>query len=129
MAKFYGQIGFVMTVEEPKDSGIWIEKATERNYYGDVNRISRRWESGQKVNDDITINNEISILSDPFVSQNIPWIRYVIWNGVAWKVSSVEVEYPRLKLSIGGVYNGEQAGSPEDPCCKAGFEKCIFSTS
>ena len=111
MAKFYGQLGFVRTVEEPEDSGIWIEKATERDYYGDVNRVSRRWESGQKVNDDITVNNEISILYDPFVSQNIPLLRYVVWNGVKWKVSSVEVDYPRLKLSVGGIYNGEQTGS------------------
>lgn len=106
MAKFYGQIGFVSTVEDPPDSGKWVDTITERNYYGDVIRISRRWETGQKVNDDITINNEISILSDPFVTQNIPWIRYVVWNGVKWKVSSVDVEYPRLKLSVGGVYNG-----------------------
>ena len=61
------------------------------------------------VTNDININNEISILSDPYIMQNIPWIRYVVWNGAKWKVSSVEVQYPRLILSIGGVYNGEQA--------------------
>ena len=114
MAKFYGQIGFITTVEEPEDSGRWVEKSEERSYYGDVNRVSRRWESGQKVNDNITISNEISILSDPFVTQNIPWIRYVVWNGAKWKVTSVEVDYPRLKLSIGGVYNGEQTESAEN---------------
>ena len=106
MAKFYGQIGFVTTVEDPEDSGVWVENTVERDYYGDVNRISRRWETEQKVNDDITVNNEISVLSDPFVTQNIPWIRYVVWNGTKWRVSSVVVEYPRLILSIGGVYNG-----------------------
>jgi len=26
-----------------------------------------------------------------------------------WKVTAVDVQYPRLILSIGGVYNGEQA--------------------
>lgn len=108
MAKFYGQIGFAQTVEEPEDSGIWVEKIIERSYYGDVLRISRRWEAGQKINDDITVSNEISILSDPFVTQHIPWIRYVTWNGLKWKVSNADVDYPRLKLSIGGLYNGEQ---------------------
>ena len=108
MAKFYGQIGFAQTVEEPEDSGIWVEKIIERSYYGDVLRISRRWEAGQKINDDITVSNEISILSDPFVAQHIPWIRYVTWNGLKWKVSKADVDYPRLKLSIGGLYNGEQ---------------------
>ena len=114
MAKFYGQIGFVRTVEHPVGSGIYVEQVKERDYYGDVNRMVRRWESGQKINDDITVNNEISIVSDPFVMKNVPWIHYVVWNGAKWKVSSVEVQYPRLILSIGGVYNGEQARSAED---------------
>lgn len=107
MAKFYGQIGFVKTAEEPEDSGIWADETiVERDYYGDVNRIYRRWDGTQKVNDDIVINNEISILSDPYVTANTPWIKYVVWNGVKWKVTGVEVQYPRLILSIGGVYNG-----------------------
>ena len=106
MAKFYGQIGFVTTVEEPEGSGTWVEQVTERNYYGDVNRINRRWEPQSQVNDNITINNEISVLSDPFVSQNIPWIKYVLWTGTKWKVTSVDVQYPRVILSVGGVYNG-----------------------
>ena len=106
MAKFYGQVGFVKTVEDPNRPGNWgNEEVIERDYYGDVDRIIRRWESGDKVNDDISVNNEISILSDPFVTQNIPWIRYVVWNGTKWKVTSVDVGYPRLKLYIGGVYN------------------------
>ena len=109
MAKFFGQIGFVHTVEDPPESGIWVEEEEERDYYGDVNRIMRRWESGQKINDDINISNEISILSDPYVTQHIPWIKYVVWNGAKWKVSSAEINYPRIKLSLGGVYNGEQA--------------------
>lgn len=106
MAKFYGQIGFVITPDEPDENGLCEAVATERDYYGDVIRVARRWENGQKINDDITVNNEISILSDPFVNQNIPWIRYVVWNGTKWKVTNVEVDYPRLKLSVGGVYNG-----------------------
>ena len=115
MAKFYGQIGFARTVEDPPESGIWIDQVVEGEYYGDVNRVIRRWDAGQKINDDININNEISIVSDDFVMQNIPWIKYVRWNGAAWKVTSVETQYPRLILSIGGVYNGEQAKSAERP--------------
>lgn len=107
--KFYGQIGFVKTAEKPDAPGVWIPTETERDCYGDVNRVVRRWDASQKVNDDISISNEISILSDPYVTQNIPWIRYVKWNGVKWKVSNVEVQYPRLILSLGGVYNAEQA--------------------
>lgn len=109
MAKFFGQIGFVKTVEDPPESGIWKEQVCQRDYYGDVNRVIRRWDSVQQLNDNININNQISIVSDPFVNENIPWIKYVVWNGAKWKVSNVEVQYPRLILSVGGVYNGEQA--------------------
>lgn len=113
--RFFGQVGFARSVEEPEGSGIWVDKVYERDYYGDVNRIMRRWENSQQINDDININNEISIVSDPFITQNIPWIKYVKWNGAAWKVTNVDVQYPRLILSVGGVYNGEQAQSAEDP--------------
>ena len=116
MAKFFGQVGFARTVEKPVDSGVWVDEVFERDYYGDVSRVVRRWEADQQVNDNINVNNQISIVSDPFVNQNIPWIKYVRWNGAVWKVSSVEIQYPRLVLSIGGVYNGEQARSAENPC-------------
>ena len=42
MAKFYGQIGFVKT-EEEADTGLTLPVVTERDYYGDVNRVVRRW--------------------------------------------------------------------------------------
>ncbi len=114
MAKFFGQIGFVLTSDIPDENGICEPREYERDYYGDVLRRYHRWDSGQQINDDINISNEISIVSDGFADQNIPYIRYVVWNGTKWKVSSVEIDYPRLKLSIGGVYNGEQTRSAED---------------
>lgn len=105
MAKFYGQIGFVVPVEDPPESGVIVNKQIERNYYGDIVKNYRRWESQQQVNDDVNVSNEISIVADPYVNLNTPFIRYAIWNDVKWKVTSVEVQYPRLVLSIGGVYN------------------------
>ena len=32
-------------------------------------------------------------------------MRYVEFMGAKWKISSVEVQYPRLILTVGGVYN------------------------
>ena len=103
MAKFYGKIGFMETTET--SSGVWEEEITPRYYYGDVTRNMRRWDSSQNQNDDLKINNEISIVSDPYAVQNFHAIRYVEWMGSLWKVTSVDVQYPRLTLSIGGVYN------------------------
>jgi hypothetical protein len=104
MAKFFGKIGFESTVEERP--GIWVPGIVERDYYGDVTRNTRRLESTDKVNDDITINNEISIVSDPFANENFYSMRYVEYAGSKWRVTNVEVQYPRLILTVGGLYNG-----------------------
>ena len=36
-------------------------------------------------------------------------IRYVKWAGTRWKVDDVEVKRPRLKLTLGGVWNGDES--------------------
>ena len=107
MAKFYGAIGYAETVETAP--GVWTEVITERNYSGDVTRISRSWQAGENLNDDLNINNQISIISDPFAEQNFYAMRYIKWMGASWKISKIDVQRPRLILTIGGVYNGEQA--------------------
>lgn len=105
--RFYGKVGFMQTYETAP--GVYEEQITERSYYGDVLRNSRRYSgSSEKVNDDLDINNEISIIADAYAYQNFHALRYVEWMGAKWKVSSVTVERPRLILSVGGVYNEPQ---------------------
>jgi len=81
-----------------------VPKITEREYYGDILQFSRRWENGEHLNDDLNIDNKISIVADPFAYENFHAIRYIWWIGAKWKVISAEVQYPRLILTIGGVY-------------------------
>jgi hypothetical protein len=104
MAKFYGPIGYGVTTETVP--GVWTEEIVEHNYYGDLLQNVRRLQSGDHLNDDINISNKISIVADPFAYANFHGIRYVEFMGTKWKVSEVEVQYPRLILTIGGVYNG-----------------------
>lgn len=113
MTKFYGAVGYAETVETAP--GVWTEQMTERMYTGDVIRLIKRWENGEGLNDDLTSNNQISIVSDPYAVNHFFNIRYVNWMGTNWKVTSVEVQYPRLILFIGGVYNGDTSFRvPED---------------
>ena len=105
MAKFYGPIGYVTDTKEIRP-GVFEEVITERNYYGDVVRNNRRLQTADKVNDDIDISNEISILADAFAYSNFHNMRYIRFMGAKWKISSVDVQRPRLVLSIGGLYNG-----------------------
>lgn len=104
MAKWYGKIGFGVT-EETKP-GVWEENITERNYYGDVIRNTRRMQTADKINDDINVGNEISIIADPYAIQNFYTMKYAEFMGVKWKITNVDVQRPRLILSLGGLYNG-----------------------
>lgn len=110
MAKYYGKIGFIETKEVRP--GVWKAEVTERNYYGDILRHNKRFDTGQSVNDDLNINNEISIVADPYAYNHFYQMRYIEFCGTLWRVTSVDVQRPRLVLTIGGVYNGEKAETP-----------------
>lgn len=107
MAKFYGKVGFVKT--EETTPGVYTEVTTEQTYYGDVQKDRRSYQTSEKTNDDLTISNEISILADTYAIENFQWMKYVEYLGALWKITNIEIKYPRLALTIGGVYNGEQA--------------------
>lgn len=107
MAKFYGDIGYISTVETRP--GIWESVIQSKKYDGDVLSYSRRWDNGDKVNDDVSINTQISIVADSYLLNNMHCIRYAKLNGVAWEVVTITPQYPRLILDLGGLYNGEIA--------------------
>lgn len=105
MPKFYGVVGFVYTAESAP--GVFTEQATEKYLYGDILRNTKQMQNSGRVNDDINISNRLSIIADPYVSNNMYLIRYVVWLGSKWKVVDVDAtNYPRLILTLGGVYNG-----------------------
>lgn len=109
MARFYGEVGYGEAEETPPGSGVWMDTIVEASYYGDVIRNTRKLESGESLNDDITVGNSISIVADDYAVEHFFKIKYVRWAGVLWTVTTVEVKSPRLILSLGGVYNGPTA--------------------
>lgn len=104
MAKFHGEIGFI-EIEETSP-GVHVEIATEHSYVGDILRSNQRWQNGEQLNANLTINNRFSIVGDAFAYENFSNMRYVKWNGRKWSINSIEIERPRIILTIGGVYNG-----------------------
>ena len=110
--RFYGQVGYGIT--EETEPGVWAAKIVEFPYYGDVIRNSRKLDNGDKVNDDISVGNSISIVADAYANEHFFAMRYVKWAGVLWKVSDVTVESPRLILRLGGVYDGPTVEAPSD---------------
>lgn len=116
MNKFYGPVGYIVDTETAPD--VHRNIPTEVNYYGDILKNTKRFVQGEDLNDDLTVSNIISIVADEFANNNFHAIRYIKWMGAYWKVTSVEVQRPRLILTIGGVYNGDTVTiepNPEGP--------------
>lgn len=104
MSKWYGKVGFTKTNEyEP---GNWEEEVIERNYYGDV--ITTRWkrQSSGNVNDEINLSNQISIVADQYIQQNCGNLAYVEYMGTNWSITDFDIQFPRIILSVGGIWNG-----------------------
>lgn len=117
MAKYICEIGF--REDQKVHPGIWKEVISEKRYVCEILQNIKRYETGNKINDDLTINNRFSIIADAYAYQNFFAIRYLTWMGTKWKVNTVEVQRPRLILTVGGVYNGpdftkESTGTPEE---------------
>lgn len=105
MAKYSGMIGFGYSEQGAND--VTLIEIIEKPYYGDVTKNYYRNQPGEDLNDNITVDNVISIVSNPYLSENLASLKYVTWNGSKWKISSVEINHPRVNLTIGGVYNGQ----------------------
>lgn len=111
MAKYYGAVGYATSTNE---RGVVTSSIEERWYCGDSIRVSRRTGGSNEVNENITLGNQISIVSDPYALQNFCNIKYATFMGIKWKVTTVDVQYPRLILTLGDVYNG-QTGPTRSP--------------
>lgn len=103
MSKFFGYIGYGMNTEIRP--GVWGDTIENREYFGDVIRNTRQYQTADRLNDNLNISNQFSIIADPFAYENFHSMKYIEYMGTKWKISNVEVQYPRLLLTVGGVYN------------------------
>ena len=112
MGKFYGEIGFSV-IEETKP-GIFNTVMVEKVYYGDVSKKNVRYQNEQQINDNLKITSQISILCDEYLSEHFSDIRYIRWMGKPWKISTIDVDFPRLVLSLGDIYTGKTGTTKKD---------------
>lgn len=104
MGKFHGNIGFAE--QQKTAAGVFEEQIVEREYYGDViSAFYNTKNSSDTINDELGINNRISVVANEYALKNFQFMKYVVYMGVKWKITNIEPQYPRLILSIGGVYN------------------------
>lgn len=105
MAKWFGKIGYSESVETVP--GVWDQNETVREYFGDVMRSSTRWTgNSDSTNDDLTVSSQISIVADPFAIDKFYSMKWIEFMGNKWKITNVEPQFPRLLLTLGGLWNG-----------------------
>ena len=105
MAKYSGKIGY--TIDEEVRPGVFEPKIIEKEHWGDLIRNYKKiYSSSYTPNDGIDISNSISIVANEFAMTNFHTMTYATFMGQKWKVANVEVQYPRLIISLGGIYNG-----------------------
>lgn len=107
MPKFCGKVGYIFPMESAP--GVYKNIPKEITYKGDITRETKRWDSTDHLNDNMTVGYTISILADSTAKLNYFRIKYVIIDGVAWKVTNAERHDPRIILYIGGMYNGRSS--------------------
>ena len=104
--KICSEVGYV--VQQETEPGVWEQTIVKRKHYGELVRNSSKFQTAEGVNDNINISTEISIVADAFANENFYNMRYIEFMGVKWKITNVEVQYPRLILSLGGLYTDGQ---------------------
>ena len=105
--KFYGSIGF--TVTEDEGDGVWKEKITDKKYTGDVLRLQKNRDAGEHINDGLRLSAQFSILMDPWFQDHLSSIRYIEYLNSKWVIESVDPSnYPRVLLTPGGLYHGDE---------------------
>lgn len=109
MSRFCGRIGYATTIEDPMYPGVFEDKIVERKHFGDIIRQGSKWNQTTHLLDNIQVTNNISIVADKFSRENLGYMRYVVLDNVRWTIQSVSIEYPRIVLTLGGVYNGPTA--------------------
>lgn len=104
MAKFTGLVGYV--TQEEDVPGVWSPVETQKMMRGDTIRQSSSGQNDNKVNSDIALGHRVSLLGDSYAFSNYYNLKWVQVNGRKWEVSSVEIQRPRIILSVGGLWNG-----------------------
>jgi len=104
MNKWVGVIGFA--VNEETAPGVWEDTITEKKLTGDIIDVRVRRSDSQDINTNVNVSAKISVVINPYLRDHLDKLRYLSYFGSYWKISDISVEFPRLVISLGGVYNG-----------------------
>ena len=107
--RYKGRIGFAITAPREEGSDIYDPTIVWKTYKGDAPRtMVQRRDSTEGVNENIDLSQTISIVMDTFLSRNYLHICAIEFAGEFWNVKNIQIKTPRLELTIGGVYTGDE---------------------
>jgi hypothetical protein len=98
MARFAGFVGYVTQVESVP--GVWSPVENPKYMRGDVIR-----QSSTSQNGDISLNHRVSLIGDSYTFNNYYNIKWVEIGSAKWSVTSVEIQRPRVIITLGGLWN------------------------
>lgn len=104
MAKFAGSVGYVTETET--NPGVWTSTESIRSMRGDILRTASTTQGTDQINKDPVLQHRISLLGDAYAFANFYNIRWIMFKGVKWDVTLIEVNRPRIVVTLGGRYNG-----------------------
>lgn len=104
MGKYSGMIGFGFNKEIETD--VHDDVIEEHHYYGNIEKNVSRFNQGSNQSGESLITNNFSIVGDSFLFEHLADIRYICWKNQKWVVASIEEQYPRINITLGGIYNG-----------------------
>lgn len=107
MTRFSGAVGFGEPVEI--DEGVFDVKVTERLAFGDVVRSYRNNQDVGKLNANVNFDMAVSVVADDYLKKHLDLAVYVRWGTLYLAVTSVEMNHPRITLTMGGVWHGPKA--------------------
>lgn len=104
MAKYAGKVGFATQTET--SPGVWEDVTVERLMKGDVIRANTTISMDGKVNGDVTFNHRVSLVGASLPLMEYYNIKYITLDGYKWEVKSIEIQRPRIIVTLGGMWNG-----------------------
>jgi hypothetical protein len=104
MSKFAGLVGYV--TQEESAPGVWTQVDKTSKMKGDIIRQSSSSQNGDKINSDVALSHRVSLLGDSYAFNNYFAIKWIQIDGRKWQVTSVELQRPRIILTVGGLWNG-----------------------
>lgn len=104
MAKFAGLVGYV--TQEETIPGVWSPVENPKRMKGDIIRQSSSTQNGDKINSDVTLSHRVSLIGDAYAYAQYFNIKWVEVYGHKWEVDSVEIQRPRIIVTLGGPWNG-----------------------